>query len=289
MNDAGDIRAALLAALRDNGLSGGVPLMVHSGLGAVVRAMRQLGVDASDLREQAAAMVADVLDHAAGPDGTVCVPGFFYDYARKGLTYDLRTSPPDKALGAFPDYFFRHRMTHRSLSPLVCLMTAGAQADWVVRAPSLYGNGVGSPWARLVEADGWTLFLGCSPNTMTFTHHVEQLVGVPHLYNKVYRIPVVDMDGRRHPWSICSVRFLDPRFPVTYDLDRRFVPDLERLGILVRGQWQGVEFSFARLRAVQEMLAERLTADPFYLLQSPPTFVRGVIPDDGPLPAEERG
>lgn len=254
----------------------------------MVRELRLQGVVSKDIRDMAAAGVADVLMEATGPDGTVCVPGFFYDYARKGLTYDLRASPPDRTLGAFPEYFFRSRMTNRSLSPLVCLMTAGAQADWIVSSSSLYGNGVGSPWARLVEADGWVLFLGCSPITMTFTHHVEQLVGVPHLYNKIYRIPVVDMQGRQHPWSMSSVRFLDQRFPVTYDLDRAFVPDMAQAGILVRGQWRSMEFSLARLRMVQDMLTERLIADPFYLLKAPPTFVRGVIPDDGPRAEAER-
>lgn len=272
-------------ALHEAGLAQNRPLVVHSGMGPIINELRRRGMRGSALAEQTMASFADAVTQAAGPAGTICVPGFFYNYARKGATYNLRTSPPDKALGAFPNYFFRHRMQNRSLGPFTCLMTSGSQADLIATSHSCYGNGNGSAWAQLTDTDGWVIFFGCTAKSMTFTHHVEQLIGVPHLYNKIYRVPVVDMNGQEHPFAICSVRYLDARFPVTYNLEP-FVADIQREGILIGGQWSGVPFSFARLRTVQDYLSERLTADPFYLLEQEPSFVRGTIPDDGPNAAE---
>jgi aminoglycoside 3-N-acetyltransferase len=234
-----------------------------------------------DLLEQSCACFADALAAVVGPTGTICVPGFFYDYARKGLIYDTLNSPPDAALGTFPDYFFRRRMQSRSLNPLFNLITAGAQAEWLTALPSLYGNGPTSPWSRIVGAGGWMLFFGCTPAAMTFIHHVEHLVGVPHLYNKIYRIPVIDMKGQEYAYSVASVRYLDTSFRVTYALDK-IGDELERAGLLVRGAWGSVSFSMAPMKPVQEYLIDRLVADPFALLQHPPSFIRGVIPDDGP-------
>lgn len=271
-----EIADALLA----HGLPSGVPLQVHSGMRPIANELRRRQ-DRNAPPVDACACFGDALLRIAAPQGSVTVPGFFYDYARKGERFDVRTSPPDRALGAFPAYFFRTYPHHRSLSPLVSLMSTGARAEWLSTPGSTYGNGVFSPWARLVEADGWVLCFGCEATAMTFVHHVEHLVGVPHLYNKLYRVPVVDADGRSYPWSICSVRFLDPRFPVTYALEPA-LDDMAAKGILVRGKWGDVSFSFARLRAVEAYLAERLSVDPFLLLAQPPSFVPGVIPNDGP-------
>jgi aminoglycoside N3'-acetyltransferase len=279
--------AEIAAALRRNELPRSVPLVVHSGMVGLAAELHRRGLRGRDLLERSCACFADALAEALGPEGTVCVPGFFYAYARKGLTFDARTSPPDDSLGAFPHYFLGHRMQGRSLNPLVSLMTAGAQAEILAAAPSLYGYGACSPWARIVEAGGWMLFFGATPASMTFSHHVEHLAGVPHLYNKIYRVPVVDLEGRQHGWSVCSVRYLDPRFPVEYGLES-FCHDLEAVDILRNGTWHGVQFSVASMQAVQQFLLEHLASDPFYLLECEPKFVRGFIPDDGPIPAGKR-
>lgn len=282
MTDLSQMSLEIAKTLGENGLPSGVPLMVHSGMRPIMNELRRQGHSGPNLAERTCAAFAEALHHLTGPEGSIVIPGYFYDYARKGACFDVRTSPPDRALGAFPDYFFRNIPHHRSLSPLVSLMCSGAQGHWLSTPGSTHGNGVCSPWARMVETDGWVLCFGCSSGSMTFVHHVEHLVGVPHLYNKLYRVPIIDAEGQSHPWSLCSVRFLDPRFPVTYDL-APLMDELAALGTLRVGQWGDVPYCFAPLRGVQEFLIDRLGIAPYGLLAHPPTFVPGVIPNDGPM------
>lgn len=281
MTDMALVAQEIADSLATHGLPSGVPVMVHSGMRPIVNELRRRE-KRDGLSQAACSCFADALMQTVGTQGSLTVPGFFYDYARKGQCFDVRTSPPDRALGAFPEFFFRTFPHHRSLSPLVSLMSTGAKAEWLSAPGSTYGNGVCSPWARLVQADGWVLCFGCEPTSMTFVHHVEHLVGVPHLYNKLYRVPIIDADGQTYPWSTCSVRFLDSRFPVTYALEP-VMDDMAAQGILVRGQWGSVPFSIARLRDVEAYLTDRLDSEPFVLLAQPPTFVPGVIPNDGPM------
>jgi aminoglycoside 3-N-acetyltransferase len=165
------------------------------------------------------------------------------------------------------------------LNPLVGLLAKGAKAGSVCEHGSAYGYGPNTPWDRLVALDGKMLFWGVDLRNMTFVHHVEQLVGVPHLYHKVYATPVL-VDGKAVDLPVVtSVRYLD--FNIAYNF-KRLSDDLAAAGVLRSFREPPFQAHAVECRAVLSHLERVLAKDPYYLLAAPPQFVPGRIPIDGP-------
>lgn len=68
----------------------------------------------------------------------------------------------------------------RSISPGASCAAIGAKGEWLTADhPIQYGYGPGSPFAKLVEANGKVLMLGNPLDTMTLLHHAEHLADIP--------------------------------------------------------------------------------------------------------------
>jgi aminoglycoside 3-N-acetyltransferase len=268
---------SILAALE---IRAGAALMVHSDLRDLVRL-----ADARELAEQhdPRGFLLRAFDSAlmetVGAAGTICVLGAYSDYARFAKPFDLQQSPPDPQYGAYNRYVFDQGTACRSLNPIVGFLAKGAKADWICEHISACGFGPHTPWDRLVELDGTMLFWGVDLRNMTFVHHVEQRVGVPHLYHKLYNTPVL-VEGRPIDLPVvASVRYLD--FNITYNF-RRLSEDLAGAGVLKSFREAPFQAHAVRCRAVLSHLERVLAKDPYYLLAAPPRFVPGRIPTDGP-------
>jgi aminoglycoside 3-N-acetyltransferase len=268
---------SLLAALD---IHSGDTLLVHSDLRDLVRLAdsRELAAQA-DVRQFLLRAFDTALVEAAGDEGTICVLGTYSDYARSGKPFDLKESPPDPQYGAYNRYLFDQGSACRSLNPLVGFLAKGAKAGWICEHVSACGFGPNTPWDRLTSLDGTMLFWGVDLRNMTFVHHVEQQVGVPHLYHKSYNTPVV-IEGKSIDLPvITSVRYLD--FNIVYNF-RRLTEDLAAAGLLKSFREPPFQAHAVKCRAVQSHLERALAKDPYYLLAARPQFVPGQIPTDGP-------
>jgi aminoglycoside 3-N-acetyltransferase len=269
--------ASILASLQ---IRSGATLLVHSDLRDLVRL-----ADARELAEQddVRGFLLETFDAALmqrlGLEGTICVLGTHSDYARFAKPFDLETSPPDPQYGAYNRYVFDQGTASRSLNPLVGFLAKGAQAAWICEHISACGYGPSTPWDRLVALDATILFWGVDLRSMTFVHHVEQLVGVPHLYHKVYPTPVLVGGKPIDLPVITSVRYLD--FNIAYNF-KRLSDDLVKVGCLTSVREPPFQAHAVGCRAVLSHLERMLAQDPYYLLASPPQFVPGRIPTDGP-------
>jgi aminoglycoside 3-N-acetyltransferase len=59
--------------------------------------------------------------------------------------------------------------------------------------------------------------MGVDLRAMTFVHYVENMVGVPHLYNKLYHTPVEDY-GKPVSLPLCAqVRYVE--YDVSYNIE----------------------------------------------------------------------
>jgi aminoglycoside 3-N-acetyltransferase len=268
---------SILAAL---GIRVGDTLLLHSDLRGLVRLADANEVAGqSDPRNFLLWAFDSALATAVGDAGTICVLGAYSDYARFGQPFDLQHSPPDPQYGAYNRYVFDQGTACRSLNPLVGFLAKGAKAGWICEHVSACGFGPNTPWDRLVALDGTMLFWGVDLRTMTFVHHVEQMVGVPHLYHKAYNTPVV-VDGNSIDLPvITSVRYLD--FNIVYNF-RRLTEDLAASGVLKSLRQPPFQAYGVKCRAVQSHLERVLAKDPYYLLAARPQFVPGQIPTDGP-------
>jgi aminoglycoside 3-N-acetyltransferase len=268
---------SILAAI---GIRAGDALLVHSDLRDLLRLAdpRELA-DQSDVRAFLLRSFDSALFEAVGADGTICVLGTYSDYARFAKPFDLKESPPDAQYGAYNRYVFDQGTAFRSLNPLVGFLAKGAKASWICEHVSANGYGPNTPWDRLVALDGKMLFWGVDLRNMTFVHHVEQLVGVPHLYHKVYATAVL-VDGRPIDLPVVtSVRYLD--FNISYNF-KRLSDDLAAGRVLNSFREPPFQAHAVSFRAVLTHLERMLAKDPYYLLSAPPQFVPGRIPTDGP-------
>jgi aminoglycoside 3-N-acetyltransferase len=121
------------------------------------------------------------------------------------------------------------------------------------------------------------LFLGAPIQSMTFVHYVEHLVGVPHLYSKLYSTPVI-RDGEEIDLPVVAqVRYL--HYDIEYDLSR-FESDLREHGLIRSAAVGDGEILVVGFRETLEFLSKKLQRDCYYLLKGKPAFRVGEIPTD---------
>lgn len=263
---------SFLHALHSVGVNKGDIILIHSDL-------RSLGMpfpldNPSDLLP----FYLTTLQTAVGPEGTLAVPAYFYEYARFGIPFDTETSPVSLPLGSFSSYLNQQPGRIRSCNPLQSIAAIGPKAEQLTGGDSLSGYGTTSPWHRLRMMGGKILFIGVSIQPMTYIHYVEQQYGVPHLYCKVYSTPVFRNRKQVDGTPISAVRYLD--FNITYDLalfeDVLLKRDLLKIAKVGKGDVRCVS-----AQDVYDSGIDCLDKNPYYFLKHPPDFVPGKIPYDG--------
>lgn len=267
-------------ALSGAGITAADTVFVHSGMCGLAIKLLVAGERGAYVAAMAAQVFHDALVRAVGIGGSIAVPAFFYDYARNQTPFDAATSVPDRSLGVYPKIFLNARGIRRSLCPPVSIMALGARAGDICDSVAAFGYGSQSPWQRLVDLDGKLMFWDVSPRMMTFVHHVEALVGVPHIYNKIYDAPINGLDGLYHGQAVSAVRYLDERFPIVYDLER-FIGEATNDGLIAAHAFGKMKFFTMEMAPLADYLGQKLGVDPSYLLAAPPRFIPGVMPADG--------
>lgn len=225
---------------------------------------------------------AGAFEDVLGPEGTLVVPAYFYEYGRWEQPYDVVRSPVSRELGVFAQYVAARPGAVRSLNPISALAAVGPAAEYVCRGGTGSSYGVDSPWDRLRAADATMVFVGCDAGVMTYVHYVEHMVGVPHLYNKLYRAAVLEDGEALDVRIVAQVRYQE--FEIEYDT-ASFTPRLAAAGILRSAHLGHGRIHAVSCAAVFDHLKAELERDPFALLVRPPRFVAGRIPTDGPAGA----
>ena len=166
------------------GLTAGDVVLVHSAyksLGGV-----EGGPDA----------VLDALLSVLGPEGTLILPTFNFDFC-KGAPFHLGSTP--SRMGILTELGRRRAGSRRILHPIYSFAVLGRLAEELggLRYKSSYGPD--SLFAKLRELDGKLMILGLSyTNSMTFFHHVEEMEGVDYRYRKEFTGEVTDGSGRTY-------------------------------------------------------------------------------------------
>ncbi len=182
----------LRAALHAVGVQGGDSVMLHSAFS-----------NDHGFRGSIDTLTSVFLD-AVRPEGHLLMVSLPYrssslDYLHKLKRFDVRRTP--SMMGMVSELFRRRPGVLRSAHPTHPVLVHGPRAQWfVVDHPvSVYPCGPGSPFEKLVEADGKVVFFNVPFDTFTFFHHLEHLVS-PQLPFRLYtdapfEVPVIDADG----------------------------------------------------------------------------------------------
>jgi aminoglycoside 3-N-acetyltransferase len=76
----------------------------------------------------------------------------------------------------------------RSDHPDAGVVAIGPMAEWITKEhPFQYGYGEGSPFERIVQAQGRVLMIGAPLDTITLLHHAEHKANIPHKRIHRYR------------------------------------------------------------------------------------------------------
>jgi len=247
-------RDDLVEAFRLCGVARGDTLMLH----ADAMALAQLPPMSAQARFD---VLFDALSDLLGPDGTLVLPTFTYSFT-KGEPFDPATTP--STVGLLSEAFRTRPGVRRSLDPIFSVAARGRLADQFAEAAADDCFGPDSAFALLAEQDAWLTCLGCSLDRLTFTHFVEQAVGVDYRYFKTFS--GVRIDGQVEIKA--SVRYF------VRDLDRNTPIDLSRLkatlaesGVLKTAPVGRVGLKAVRSSAFESAARAFLAQDPCGLIR----------------------
>ncbi len=191
----------LTEQLQDLGLTHGDTIMLHASMRAIGKETR-----AEDIIQA----VLDII----GSTGTLmmyigCEPEF-EAIGRGKLTpeqelellqncpaFDPSSSRARKDYGIVAEIFRQWPGVVVSGNPGARIAALGSKAEWIVADhPLNYGYGVGSPLARLCEAQGKVLLLGSDLDQVTLLHYAEHIAPIANKRIVDFKVPL-NINGER--------------------------------------------------------------------------------------------
>ena len=202
-------RSRLVRELREIGLESGDAVMVHcrmSALGHVVGG---------------AETVLRALFEATAPSGTLMAYTGWQDeppedldalceksrrmYLTEHPVYDPRVALARREHGRVPEALRTWPGSHHSGHPEAGVAAVGPLAEALASEhPYDDAYGVGTPYARLIEAGGRVAMLGAPLDTVTLVHHAEAIANVHRKRRVNYSMPIFDENTGGRIWRTFS-------------------------------------------------------------------------------------
>jgi aminoglycoside 3-N-acetyltransferase len=189
-------RTQLVADLRRLGVLEGGITMVHTRMSAIGHVVG------------AAETVVRALLETLGPEGTLMAYASWQEhvyepddwpsehreaYLAEPPVFEVATAEVDRGYGRVPERIRTWPGAERSGHPEAGVVALGPRAAWITAThPGDDGYGAGSPFARLVEADGQVLMLGAPLDTVTLLHHAEAITPVEPKRRRTCRVAMAD-------------------------------------------------------------------------------------------------
>lgn len=141
----------------------------------------------------------DVLDSilgVLGPEGTLVLPTFTYDGWCHGDPFDVRTTP--SRMGALTEAGRSYPGAVRTGNPMYSFVLIGKRAYELEGLDNRSGYGTTSPfyWLRSPQVNGRIAVIDLDEqNSMTYYHHVEEVMRVPYRFTKEFSGEWTGWDG----------------------------------------------------------------------------------------------
>lgn len=195
------------------------------------------------------AALLDAFLQATGSNGNVLVSTFNFDL-RDGDTFDVRSTP--SISGALAQAALQHPAFQRTAHALHSFAVAGADALELVSRQEDGSFGVDSTFALLHQRSGILIAFDMPLNdALTFTHYVEERIGVTYRAHTPVRVHYTGHDGSKGQRSFTTYA---KHFGHHMDL-APLEPLLERAGALQRGEVDGSRFIRVDLSRAYEVIA----------------------------------
>jgi aminoglycoside 3-N-acetyltransferase len=243
--------AELLAGFKEIGLQAGDTVLVHSSyksLGGV---------------EGGPQAVIDALLDVLGPEGTLVMPAFNFDF-NKGQPWDVRNTPSQ--MGVLTELVRTDPRAKRIFHPIYSFSIIGKYADELTRERYKSSYERKSLFGKLRDLDGKIMIIGLSyTHSFTFVHHVEEMEGVDYRYKKAFTGQVTDENG---------VTVTDTFYMMVRDLDKGVITEVDPMGALleehgvVKTQRIGeADVKMMKATEAYAFIAREMRRDPFLMYQ----------------------
>lgn len=221
------MREVLSHALSTLGIGEGSVVMVHSDAMAVAQ-FPEYG------NETGIRTFWDEMQAWLGEQGTLLVPTFTYSLTRQAR-FDREATPSE--VGQMTEIFRTRPEVVRTCDPIFSMAVWGGGKNELVSAEGNDSFGPQSPFAWMAAHDGWIVGLSCHPDRITFTHYVEQCLGVTYRFMKRFDGEIVDA-GVVIP---CHWDYFVRRLDIASEID------LSRLVAMLTAQGKWHQTLFGRL------------------------------------------
>lgn len=173
----------------NSGLEEGDTVLIHSSMRRTFRKILEMGgVPSSEI-------VIDSLLDLLGPQGTLIFPTFNFDFPESRFFSMLNTRSQmgkvtEDARVLYPGVRTGH--------PIYSFKVIGHKEKEFEGINNESGYGPDSPFARLVELDGKIAVVDLDDqNSMTFYHHVEEMLEVPYRFHKKFSGEYINSEGAK--------------------------------------------------------------------------------------------
>jgi aminoglycoside 3-N-acetyltransferase len=201
------------------------------------------------------------LEKALGPEGTLIMPTFNFDF-NKGQPWDVRSTPSQ--MGVLTELVRKDPRAKRVFHPIYSFAILGKYAEMLgsLRYKSSYERN--SVFGKLRDLDAKIMVIGLSyTNSMTFFHHIEQMEGVDYRFLKQFTGQVTDWDG--NTWT-------DTFEMLVRDIDKGVITEVDPMGALMEkegvikiGMIGEAPVKLMKANEVYEFTAREMRRDPHLL------------------------
>ena len=241
----------LVAGFKRIGLQAGDTVLVHS-------AYKSFGGV-----EGGPQVVIDALLDVLGPEGTLIMPTFNFDF-NKGQSWDVRTTPSQ--MGVLTELVRNDPRAKRVFHPIYSFSIIGKYAAELTREryKSCYERK--SVFGRLRDLDAKIMIVGLDyTHSFTFVHHVEEMEGVGYRYKKAFTGQVTDENGQTTT---------DTFYMMVRDIDQGVITEVNPMGALLeeRGIVKVDTIGDAQVKMMKAneaypVIAVEMKRDPFLMHQ----------------------
>ncbi|MEW5870904.1 MAG: AAC(3) family N-acetyltransferase [Chloroflexota bacterium] len=232
-------------------------LLVHSAVQFLGKPVDGSGTE----RSRSVGMYLEAIQQVTGPQGTIAVPTFNFDFAQ-GAPYDPGTTP-SKGMGAFSEYVRQHPQARRTSHPMQSLAIIGHYAGDLAGRDTLSAFDPGSAFERMLEIDFKLLLLGAHASAISMFHYCEHRANVPYRYWKDFPGQVRTPSG----WQQRTYRM----FVRNLDLNPQLTLDPVVAYMQARQEWRSLPLNYGTLTVCK--LSDFVAAADKFLAEDPWSLV----------------
>jgi len=247
----------LIKAIRAAGVRAGDVVFSHVGMG-------MLGFPGEGSTEESAFnVIYNAFMEVLGPEGTLLIPTYSYSFC-KGESFRPSTTPSD--VGPFSERFRKLDSVKRSLGPIFSVAGLGPRVDELFRDLPHNCFGDDCIYQRLISIGARICNIGVGFRYATFIHHVEQMVGVPYRFLKLFT-GLIEGDGepRKEGWLYYVRIWVDNSWPDLRRLEKKArdtkICQSARVGL--------GEVTCIDCADLYELARAEVTKDPWFLAKGP--------------------